>query len=218
MFKKTINYIMTEFEFSLGSRLNLFALLLPLVLMAILYYIGEPYIKQIMSDPIGYMDGEVWYGFGSNLGVLIWSCSAAISMFSGWLLYSNGGNKSSSQFLILLGALSLVLSLDDFFLLHDNIFPYFGVDEHVVFLFYAISGVYILAKYISVISQTDNILFIIGGGLFCISILLDIIPPSPFLGFLEDAAKFTGICSWGYYLVITSRKFVLLNVFIVNKK
>ncbi|MCG7588635.1 hypothetical protein [Photobacterium sp. OFAV2-7] len=172
--------------------------------MLFLAFLGEPYIYESMSDPILYLDGEIWTGFGSNMGILMWACSAAIALFCGTVMLSTATKKQEPYLLILLGSLTLLLSLDDLFLLHDAILPYFSIKEHVIFAIYAFLSLFIIFKHLNVISQTENFLLFIGGTLLFISICIDILPKPPFLGFIEDAAKFIGICAWSGYLMRTS--------------
>lgn len=193
-----------EFRINIGSKVNLFALIPPILFMGGLFYIGEPYIYQVMTDPVGLLNGEVWSGAGSNLGVFIWSSSASVAIFSGYILK----NDDKGAFLFMLGSLSLFLSLDDLFMFHDIILPHFGIHELFVYILYAFIGCFILIRYLSIISHSNNFFFIFGGTLFCLSIVMDLLPPTPILGFAEDAAKFIGICSWSFYLMITSYLFV----------
>ncbi|OLQ73135.1 hypothetical protein BIT28_25245 [Photobacterium proteolyticum] len=173
-----------------------------------LYYLGEPYIYEIMSDPITYFDGEVWTGFGSNIGIFIWASSSAIAIFCGIATLHAREDNTKPKFLILLGLLTLLLSLDDLFLIHDIILPHFGISEYIIYTFYAFSGLYIVFKYLNIISKTENFLFFIGGIMFCMSIFIDVIPSSPLLGFLEDAVKLIGIFAWSGYLIRTSLLFL----------
>ena len=102
-----------------------------------------------------------------------------------------------------------MLSLDDLFLIHDVVMPHFGLSEYIIYFMYAFVGLLILVKYIKVISKTENILFYIGGILFCSSILIDMLPPLPTMGFFEDGMKFIGIFSWSAYLLKTSYHLVV---------
>lgn len=201
---------LAEFHMVITSWWVYFLIIAPsIVFMGILYVIGEPFIYETMTDPITSLNGEIWTGFGSNLGVFIWACSAAIAIFSGLSLIYSTGLKQESYFLIIFGLLTLVLSLDDLFLFHDLVLPHFGISEYVIYVFYALTGFYILFKYLKLISQNENLLFYIGGTLFCFSIVIDVLPASPLLGFFEDAVKFVGIFAWSGYLARTS--FIFIN-------
>lgn len=198
--------MLSDIRIKLGNKKNLLAFIPPVLFMAILYIIGEPYIYQVMTDPIGLLNGEVWSGLGSNLGVFIWACSASIAVFAGLhVCNSQPEKKSLGEFLILLGGLTFVLSFDDLFLVHDIILPHFGIHEMVTYSIYALTGCFILFRYLKLISSFPNILFLTGGSLFAASIFLDLIPPTPTIGFFEDAFKFVGIFVWSVYLIQMSK-------------
>ncbi len=84
-------------------------------------------LREITRDPAQVTGLSSFVGFLSNIGVWLWVSSGAICLFSAGV----GGFVSAEkqrQFLILIGMLSLVLAVDDFFLLHDRYLP-----EKIVF-------------------------------------------------------------------------------------
>lgn len=202
---------LTIVKLRLRNKLHLLSMLPAVLFMLVLYNIGEPYIYEVMSDPIVSLNGEVWTGFGSNLGVILWLSSASISIFVGYQCLSASRARAMATYLLMLGCLTLALAIDDFFLVHDIILPYLGINEIFLYLIYAISMITIVLKFLDVISETENIIFFIGGGLFAGSIFIDILPANPLLGFIEDALKLIGIFSWSYYLTLVSKQVLSMN-------
>ena len=74
-------------------------------------------------------------------------------------------NKKQKELLILIGMLSLVLAVDDFFLLHDRYLYQRGV-----FLFYAVFAITLLVRYFRKIMEIDGFAFLLAGGLLALSI------------------------------------------------
>ena len=105
-------------------------------------------LAQTCGYPIG-------VGLISNLGILMWTASASISLFSS--LSGLVQSRENSNFLLLGGILTSILCFDDFFLLHDK---YIGAD--FLYITYSIVGVYILTKFRKLIIDID---FLLGSGL-----------------------------------------------------
>lgn len=186
---------------------------LPAILLC-LFVKFQPWVSSwaMMADPIVYLGGEVYTGAISNLGAIMWMCSASIALFSGIILLRSENTNKIGKFLLHIGALTAALSIDDYFLIHDVVAPHFGINEKVLYLFYASFSAFIFFRFPHEILVTDNFLLLLGFFLFGASIFLDVTPFSgPTVGFLEDAFKFVGIVAWSTYLVRTSWMTLSLN-------
>jgi hypothetical protein len=80
------------------------------------YVLNVP-ISHLTRDPMAVAHGQFYFGFLSNVGVVAWSFSAAICLFSYWLLRL-GGDRSDRMraFVFFGGVISLVLLADDLFM------------------------------------------------------------------------------------------------------
>lgn len=91
---------------------------------------------MLTRDITAIFDTSPLTGFVSQIGIFIWSASATVCMFSAMVLSNLPNNKKIKHFLIASGILTLILGLDDTFLLHEDIFPRFGISENIVLFCY----------------------------------------------------------------------------------
>lgn len=155
-------------------------------------------LKDILRDPAQQTGQSSFLGFLSNIGVWLWVCSASICLFSAGI----GGfvaEQKQKQLLILIGALSLVLAVDDFFLLHDRYLP-----QKAVFLFYIVFSIILLIRYFKTIMEIEGFAFLSAGFLLALSIHIDLnqrrIPfDYAIVQTLEEGFKFVGAASWLYF-------------------
>ena len=106
--------------------LSYFSTILPSLIIYILvlfvsnsFNIKPELVLRDLAQTCGYPIGV---GMISNIGILLWSASAAICLY---LSLSFGINQQIYKLLFLGGFFSSVLCIDDFFLLHDR---YIGPD------------------------------------------------------------------------------------------
>ena len=72
-------------------------------------------------DPALISNIHPFIGVLSNFGIMLWTATAAICLFSWAVLRYNSGETRFSIFLLCSGLITTLLSLDDLFLLHENI-------------------------------------------------------------------------------------------------
>ena len=155
-------------------------------------------LAQTCGYPIG-------VGLISNLGILIWAGSAAISLFSS--LSGLIEKKENSYFLLLGGILTSIFCLDDFFLLHDN---YIGPD--FLYITYSSIGIYILIKFRKLIADIDFLAFISSFFFLSLSIIFDKFIQEFFpnnyltINLIEECFKFIGIICWMNFWLKASTK------------
>ena len=114
---------------------TVFALLL---LVAVSRRTGIP-IAHFTRDTVAVAEAPVYTGLFSNIGILFWCSTAAISLFSSNI--SGRGSKQGdfSVFLLVSGLLTSLLLLDDLFLLHEEILPeHLHIPQKLVFLGYGL--------------------------------------------------------------------------------
>lgn len=164
---------------------------------------------ELTHDPATLTGSPVHFGALSHAGVLIWIAGAAVALFAGSLARAGRGRSGPGRLLTALGLLSLVLAIDDLYLLHEVVLPRLGVPETVVVLGYAVASAAIVIDRREDIVETDYLLAAAASGLFALSVALDLFAPRIALkGLFEDGAKLGGILFWTAYLVRTARAVV----------
>ena len=180
--------------FILGASI---AILSPVLFLNI--WKGIP-ITILTSDPsvIGGIGPHV--GFLSQLGIFFWASASAICFFTAYSISTKPNVGTVKPFFLSSGLLSLLLGIDDVFLLHERIFPHIGIPQELVMVAYAALVLIWLIKFYPFILRSEFTLLFISLLFFGLSILVDLIKldiPGRLL--LEDGAKLVGIVSWLTY-------------------
>jgi hypothetical protein len=166
-------------------------------------YIYEIPVAELTRDPVQLLNGRPYTGMLSNLGIIIWSATAGICLFVVILNLSYPELKRVRRFFLLAFILTLVLLLDDLFLLHDVILPEdLNLSENYLYAVYGILSLIFIIYFSRDILQTPYLLLVAAVIFFGFSISVDTIVKYFSLqhGFiLEDGSKFLGIISWGTY-------------------
>ena len=166
------------------------------VVLLLHFWKGIP-IGRLTRDPTAIVGVPLYTGFLSQIGIFFWSASTAVCIFSAKVLSRHPDSLEIKRFLFVSGLLTLVLGLDDVFLLHEDFFPSFGVPEKVVFVSYAGIVLFYLVRFYSIILNTNYILLGMALVFFGVSITLDLFSHGSYL--FEDGAKLVGIVSWLSY-------------------
>ncbi len=157
-------------------------------------------ISSLTSDPATIAKVPPYTGFLSQIGIFFWSASVAVCMFGAKVISRHPDNLNFKRFLNVSGMLTLVLGLDDVFLLHEEVFPLFGVPQLVVLVSYAGFVLFYLFRFYSLILKTEFVLLGMALFFFAVSIIVDVFEPQFFGRLLvEDSAKLVGIVSWLSY-------------------
>ena len=169
--------------------------LLVYVLALLLSSVAGIRTQLVIRDLAQTCDTPLGVGLLSNLGYLLWISAAAIALFAAFsgVVAVRGRVR---QLLISGGLFSLLLCLDDMFLLHDR---YIG--STFLYSLYAIFALLILFRFRAQVQ-------VLGGGSFLLAVVLlgssvvidqvqDLIPiPYTTLQLFEEGAKFLGIATW----------------------
>lgn len=103
-------------------------------------------------------------------------------------------------------ALTLLLLLDDAFLLHESVFPSFGIPEKLVYFTYMCAVAFYLTVFYKIIFRTEFIYLTLSFLFLGLSIALDVIVPDTSSDYLlEDGLKFLGLVSWMLYFWSVAR-------------
>lgn len=197
---------------SLSLMMALACLILPTSLLAVvlLQPWAEPkwmFLDTLTAAEYAEKCCSVYYGFLSNAGILLWTLTAAICLFSAMVLLGSNDAKAARlrRFALSAGLLTGWIALDDMFLLHERVLPNLGVPQMLVISLYLALGIlYGLANWRFIWSQ-DWWLLAIGGAGLVLSIYVDAVFHSlaPALVYVEDSAKFFGIFSWAMFHCFT---------------
>lgn len=182
------------------------AALMPLIVLAIVYTQSTEMQAQMFRDTysatIKMKPGQfpLFLGIVSNFGIVLWCAAWAVTGFVSIVLLRKG-LITVGLYLLAQSFISGIFLTDDLLLMHEMVYPRFGIDETVAYLVYVcLVGLWVIA-FRSVISSIGAGLLIMSGAAFALSIggdLLDHVPHS--LGiiqrWMEDATKLLGISFW----------------------
>lgn len=163
-------------------------------LVSICYFTGNS-IGTFTKDPMALTDLPFYSGSFSQLGNIFWFIAAGISFFTFYV--SKGKFK---KFLLFSAIFSLLLGIDDLFLIHDGLLPAMGLNENIMYIIYGIFTVCYLLVFRAFILKTPFIILLMAFGFLGFSVLSDLVKISgvnPFL--FEDGFKMMGIISWMVY-------------------
>ncbi len=185
-------------------------ILFPTIFLAII--LVQPWVepKWMFLDPLTSAEFAPeccppYFGFVSTLGVMLWTITAAISLFAALIIFISRQNLSLLKFALTAGTLSGLLALDDAFLLHEKVFPAFGFPQNGVMAIYVLLTLaYVLSSW-RTIFKFDFWILAFGGFAFAVSLFVDIYFSSllSYLVYLEDSAKFIGIVCWASFHITT---------------
>ena len=169
--------------------------------------LGVP-ASQLTRDSLAITGAEAYVGAMSMFGIILWSASFGICFFGAAMTSGDNQKEDFRRFIRSSGIITIVLVMDDAFLLHEHIFPtYFGIPEKIIYLAYITAiGIYIL-RYAKQILQAEYSILIVALVFFGASIIMDVILPLDDLyTFIEDGMKFYGIAFWLMYFSRTTYK------------
>lgn len=173
--------------------------------LVLLRYAGFT-LPEILRDPAQKTHVSSFIGFLSNIGVWLWVSAAAITFTA---VYRNAlqGGVSNQKLTILLGCLSLLLAIDDFFMLHDRY-----INQLICYAVYAGIAGLLLFRYFSEIMVSAGTAFLLACLFLALSILSDLLKFRIPLSYvhaevMEEGFKFMGAATWLFFNVrFTSRK------------
>ena len=163
-------------------------------------------VVEILRDPAQQSGASSFIGFLSNTGIFLWISSLAICLFS----ISNYKKKDNyKELLFLVGILSLLFAVDDFFMIHDRY-----LNEYICYLIYAVSASVLLIRHFKIIIEIDGFAFLLACLLLALSIFTDVVQHIlpvklgynaydlvfyEYTQIFEEAFKFVGGATWLYF-------------------
>lgn len=178
-----------------------------LLVLGIISLVNDISPDRFLTDPATLMDFEPYIGLVSNLGIILWASSVAICFFTFATLRGKGKYPNISNLALFFGIFTLILLLDDLFMIHEWISRYSS--EYVVFAIYIVIILFLLFKFRGAILETDYLFLIYALLFFGLSLVIDALDNYEFLNnipfwrggrpLLEDGCKFLGIANWLTY-------------------
>lgn len=155
----------------------------------------------LFRDPVAEFGIPVFAGLFCYLGVGLLCATAAITLFVGMLV------QPSRQLFLLVGGFTTLLALDDLFLMHERIVPYFGVPEFAFIAMHAVlalATVLLLVRHVG-LYESAGIAFALGP--LALSVLTDVFVDGDVFTLpvvditirrivIEDLSKFVGWAAW----------------------
>lgn len=174
------------------------------LVIAIRIYTKIP-IPFLTRDPVSLLHGPYYYGYLSKIGILIWCAAAAICFFGFFMLRKLKHEKEYAYFLLASGVITLMLLVDDFFLLHENMLNSIIRNSEALFYgLYAVIMLLYLFRFRNSIIQTDFVYMMLALLFFGISVIFDVLQEFDITlkhghYILEDGTKLIGMFHWLIY-------------------
>ena len=186
------------------SRKDIFkALLLIGFLLGMIQFIHTwrdiPY-ENLVRDPNAIANLPKYIGFISQFGIFLWFASVGICFMGYFLIRGIESVNIKSKYLLYFGIFSLMLGLDDAYMLHEEL-AHRGLYEEMFFGVYAVMLLLFILKFLKLFFQTHFILLILSGFCLASSIAVDKYDHTLFL--LDDSFKVSGIVFWFAYFFRT---------------
>lgn len=219
-----INSILLNSKDQFRSNLRLLGivyipLLLFLAIVGIQPFVGFDYLTK---DTIVILGGPIYAGMISDIGLYLWVASVTLCYFCAYIFYRLS-IKDNVTFLLIFGTFSLVLLIDDRFMLHERtlerMFPLGLPYEYILYFLYLLTVCYILIRFHSLLSNSNYILLLIAGFFLGASIGYDTIDQilssaqafddsieqvsnvgRDYSFLIEDGFKLAGIVGWVLFI------------------
>jgi hypothetical protein len=143
----------------------------PTIFLLILTMQRDVPAHDLMADTASITNVPTYIGLVSNLGILVWGATVTICVFTMALL-----GRQSSWFSFFAGSagLTLLLLLDDQFMIHDRVLPHNNIPEVVYIAFYGLVCLAYTVAFWRFFRQTDYVLLLIAVALLGFSVAVDV--------------------------------------------
>ena len=212
-------HMLIKFRNHLLALIKIYTPILFFILLVIFlnFVTGIP-ISQFTRDPAAIANINPFFGFVSNIGILLWCATASICFFSSTIIRKYNQQidvykgREFSNFLMIAGFFTLLILLDDLFLFHELVFPIFlNIPGKFLFASYAIILLWYFFRFKNIIIKTKLTFLFLSLLCFGISIIIDVLRDRLDISIyqahlFEDGFKLLGIFSWLSYFVTVSFK------------
>lgn len=160
-----------------------------------------------------------YYGAMDTLGGLTWCTTTVLAAFSALIAYRSGQPRRWVRFLLCTAALTGLMTIDDFYMLHQVGFPtLFGAgpegEKYVLFTYMLLAGTYLLV-FRRELWSGDRLLLILAALGMVTSVIIDLSPLYRWRQVFEDSPKFFGIVCWASFhatMAVRTLNIALRNV------
>lgn len=156
--------------------------------------------SDLTRDALQVLGGHCYIGCLSSLGVLFWMAATASCLIAAAVFSRLPDQKEAALFYLYFGLLSLLLTLDDLFLIHEKIWPFFtGLPQYAVSVFYALLVSGGIIRFRATLLRGPWLLLILSAGILGISAVVDthvVLAEHKHHIFMEDSFKLFGILLW----------------------
>lgn len=176
-------------------------------------------LRWVIKDTAAIAKVNPFSGYLSNMGMLMWCATIAITLFSAAVVYKKVPTRKF-LFFVCAGIFSAFLLFDDLFMFHETLAPnYLGFGEHVVYVVYIILAVAFFGVFFKEIYESNYVSLLVALGFMALSIGCDYVqniwlwPLGQWEYLLEEGLKWFGLAWWCSYFVQTGYETVngLLN-------
>jgi len=153
----------------------------------------------LSKEPAESLNAPRYVGYFAYLVVLVWAVGATSGVLTGAVM-ARSGPRWLSWFYLAAGLFTGMLLLDDFFMVHENLYR-IGLPEEVLYAFYGLFAVVFLWRFRSAIAERDGILLVaLAGAFLALSGAVDFVGTGTRHA-LEDGAKAAGASIWVVFIV-----------------
>jgi hypothetical protein len=160
---------------------------------------------DLTRDPAAVMNGAYYMGLLSNWGIMLWSATAGICLMAALLIREHAPRVGT--WLFASGLLTLLLAVDDMFMLHETVFPdVFGIHEKLIYVLYSLVGGAYLLYFLPQILRRHYLFLILSVfflGLMAVSDSIGRWVDIPTA--LEDSFKYIAIVFWLVFFTKSAR-------------
>ncbi|MBD2364552.1 hypothetical protein H6G36_25820 [Anabaena minutissima FACHB-250] len=168
--------------------------------LIVVYLTTDLNLSHLTMDQSAVANVPPYIGLFSNIGILLWCVCAAICLFSYAILKVNNQAQEYAKFFLYSGLLTTLLLVDDFFLLHEVVFPKYHISERIVYAIYMIVFSSFFMRFRKIFKKTEFLILLAA----ILSLGLSIICDTIWQGiptFIEDTFKLVGITTWVTYFM-----------------
>lgn len=196
--KTCLSKLILQFAQHKWALLGVFGLALgPIGVAILIHQLMNVSFGQLTRDIVVISDLPVYSGFMSQLTIFIWAITVGFCFLNYQLAKKL---KFAHKFYLNCLLLTLLLGIDDTFLLHEAIFPKFGISEHLVYLSYIVYLLLILIIFKNKIIESQFVFLFVSLTFFAISVFFDVTNGLGIDAYItEDGTKLVGVIFWAVY-------------------
>jgi hypothetical protein len=208
--------------------IGFFAMIFVLAVSVLLSYSNNVPFSYLSRDVVSVVDQPIYIGFLSNVGMVGWAFAAGFCFIGYYLLRPL--NTRIAYFFLYSAFLTVLLLIDDLFLLHEVLMPdILNISTKIWFIVYIAGVLGLFGLFYKEILRTKYFILLFAFGFFALSIAFDysglgleawasnssIMFHNPdtsvatsnhedFFYLIEDGFKFGGILLWMIYFGVTT--------------